>query len=152
MKLSIVVPVRRATTTMAAAIESLRHACAGIDAEIVVAYSAIDPTAAIAGELTGVRLVRRGRKCSVPQLRRDAIRAATGDFILIAEDHCTVAPDWAAGLLRAAEQHPASGWGGPVANGRTTLLGWAHYFTRYTAFLPPGHAGYTKHLPGNNAL
>lgn len=152
VKLSIVIPVRRATATLARCVESMRAASAGLDAEIVVAYSAADETAAIAAGLPGVRLVRAERGCGVPQLRRDGVRAAAGEFILITEDHCTVGPDWARLLLRAAEEHPASAWGGPVQNGRTSWLGWAHYFTRYTAFLPPGQPGYCPHLPGNNAL
>jgi len=152
VKLSVVIPVRRATATLALCVDSMRAACAGIDAEIVVVYSAADETAGIAAALAGVRLVRVEGKRSVPQLRRDGVRAAEGEFILITEDHCTVNADWAATLLRAAEQHPASAWGGPVRNGRTSWLGWAHYFTRYTAFLPPGRTGYCPHLPGNNAL
>ena len=152
MRLSIVIPVRRARTTLARCVESMRAACVGLDAEIVVAYSADDETAPIAAALQGVRLVRAEGRRSVPQLRRDGVRAASGEFILITEDHCTVSADWARALLRAAAEHPASSWGGPVRNGRTSWLGWAHYFTRYTAFLPPGRAGYTRHLPGNNAL
>ena len=152
MTLSIVIPVRRARTTLAGCVESMRAACVGLDAEIVVAYSAADETASIAAGLQGVRLVRAEGLRSVPQLRRDAVRAAVGEFILITEDHCTVSADWARVLLRAAAEHPASSWGGPVRNGRTSWLGWAHYFTRYTAFLPPGRAGYCQHLPGNNAL
>ena len=152
MKLSIVIPVRRAAKTLDNCVASVKLACVGIDAEIVVAYSEADETAAIAGGLTGVRLVRMAGRRSVPQLRKDGVRAAEGEFILITEDHCSVGPDWARKLLRAAEEHPASAWGGPVRNGRTSWLGWAHYFTRYTAFLPPGRAGYCAHLPGNNAL
>jgi len=152
MKLSIVVPVRKARATLDQTVVSLRRACEGIDAEVIVVYASQDETAAIAERLSGVRLVRVGGKFSVPQLRRDGVRAAQGEFVLITEDHCTVACDWASKLLAAAESHPASGWGGPVANARNSWLGWAHYLTRYTAFLPPGKAAYTRHLPGNNAL
>jgi glycosyltransferase involved in cell wall biosynthesis len=152
VKLSIVIPVRRATQTLNACVDSMRASAAGLDAEIVVAYAEGDTTAAIAAALTGVRLLPTKGQRSIPQLRRDGVRAARGEFILITEDHCTVAPDWARTLLAAAYEHPASAWGGPVRNGRTSWLGWAHYFTRYTAFLPPGVAGYTPHLPGNNAL
>ena len=152
MKLSIIIPVRRAEATLESCVESVRNACAGEESEIIVAYSAEDETAAIAAGLTGVRLSSAEGRRSVPQLRRDGVRAAQGEFILITEDHCTMDPGWARTLLDAAENHPASAWGGPVRNGRTSWLGWAHYFTRYTAFLPPGRAGYCAHLPGNNAL
>jgi glycosyltransferase involved in cell wall biosynthesis len=152
VKVSVVIPVRRAAATLERCVQSMRAACVGVDAEIVVVYASLDETTTIARGLTGVRLVRvEGRK-SVPQLRRDGVRAASGEFVLITEDHCTVERDWVASLLRAASEHPASAWGGPVRNGRTSWLGWAHYFTRYTAFLPPGRAGYCGHLPGNNAL
>lgn len=152
MKLSIVIPVRLARKTLEGCVTSMKAACDGIDAEIVVAYSEADETAAVADRLTGVRLVRMAGRRSIPQLRRDGARVAAGEFILIAEDHCTVGAEWVRTLLCAAEEHSASAWGGPVRNGRTSWLGWAHYFTRYTAFLPPGRAGYCTHLPGNNAL
>lgn len=152
MKLSIIVPVRKARTTLNATVDSMLRACNGIDAEVIVAYATGDETCAIAEKLLGVRLLRANGKHSVPQLRRDGVRAAQGEFVLITEDHCTVAPDWAHNLLAAAETHPASGWGGPVINARDSWLGWTHYLTRYTAFLPPGKAAYTRHLPGNNAL
>ena len=152
MKLSIIIPVRRATKTLKACVASMKLACAGLDAEIVVAYAEEDETAPLAEALMGVHLLRKPGRRSVPQLRRDGIRAASGEFVLITEDHCTVGSEWARTLLLAAEVHPASAWGGPVRNGRTSWLGWAHYFTRYTAFLPPGQAGYSAHLPGNNAL
>jgi glycosyltransferase involved in cell wall biosynthesis len=152
MKLSIIVPVRRARATLKQAVASLVRACDGIDAEVIVVYASDDETCEIAERLEGVRLLRVEGKHSVPQLRRDGVRAARGEFVLITEDHCTVAPDWAASLLAAADQHPASGWGGPVVNARDSWLGWTHYLTRYTAFLPPGKAAYTRHLPGNNAL
>jgi hypothetical protein len=88
----------------------------------------------------------------VPELRRDALLASIGDYVAITEDHCIFPANWLQALLKAAQDHPASAWGGPVANGRTSSLGWTHFFTRYTAFLPPGNAAYTRSLPGNNAL
>lgn len=152
MKLSVVIPVRRATKTLRGCVASMRAACDGLDAEVIVAYATGDETAEMAAVLTGVRLVRAEGRRSVPQLRRDGVRAAMGEYVLITEDHCTVDAGWARALLSAAEAYPASGWGGPVRNGRRSWLGWAHYFTRYTAFLPPGQAGPTRHLPGNNAM
>lgn len=152
MKLSLVIPVRKATSTLVQTVESMKLACAGLDAEIIVAYSTGDETAATASRLTGVRLLPTEGKRSIPQLRRDGVRAAQGDLVLITEDHCTVEPNWVSTLLRQAERNPASGWGGPVRNGRKSWLGWAHYLTRYTAFLPPGKRGPITHLPGNNAM
>ncbi len=152
MKLSIVIPVRRATKTLAECVASMRTTCHGLDAEVIVAYATEDETARLAEQLSGVRLVRAVGRRSVPQLRRDGVQAAQGEYVLITEDHCIASNDWARTLLQAAEAHPASGWGGPVQNARRSWLGWVHYLTRYTAFLPPGKVGFTRHLPGNNAL
>lgn len=152
MKVSIIIPVRRATKTLEACIESITAACAGIDAEILVAWSTADPTAQIAANLKGVRSLPAEGRRSVPQLRRNGVEAAKGEYVLITEDHCTVDVNWLQTLLHATETNPAAAWGGPVQNGRTTWLGWAHFYTRYTAFLPPGTEGPTRHLPGNNAL
>ncbi len=48
-------------------------------------------------------------------------------------------------------KNPGMVVGGPVENGRVSYIGWAQYFTRYTAFLPTGPDRIGGSLPGNNA-
>ena len=76
MKLSIVIPVRRATKTLAECVTSMRTACNGLDAEVIVAYATANETARLAAQLSGVRLVRAEGRRSVPQLREKARRRA----------------------------------------------------------------------------
>ena len=103
MKLSIVIPVRRATKTLTECVASMRTACHGLDAEVIVAYATADETARLAVQLSGVRLVRAEGRRSVPQLRRDGVKAAQGEYVLITEDHCIARDDWARTLLTLFE-------------------------------------------------
>jgi hypothetical protein len=153
LSLSIVVPVRQAQRTLLPAIDNLLAECRGLPAEVIVVCSADDETSRLIADRTDAQLqviVKPGRH-SVPQLRRDAVRQSQAEFIVITEDHCLVPAGWVRLFLELPSKHPASAWGGPVSNGRRSLLGWCQYFTRYSAFLPPGNRGYTKALPGNNA-
>src|ERR1039458_9792717 len=48
------------------------------------------------------------RTGSVFALRGAALARATGDLVATTEDHCRVAPDWCANILRAHVEHPRS--------------------------------------------
>jgi hypothetical protein len=94
-----------------------------------------------------LRIVIAEQPCGIPQLRRDAVRAARAPRIAITEDHCLFPDDWLAGMTSPDDDVR----GGGVSNGLRSYTGWAQYFTRYHAFLPPVGKGATRHLPGNSA-
>ena len=148
-RITIALPVRQATSTIGLTLQTLfgqRHD----SFEIVAAVETGDPTATLLRREPRVRLIECARRAGVPQLRRDAVFAARGELLALAEDHCEYPADWLTTLERGLEDGAAAS-GGAVANGRHTYVGWAQYFTRYAAFLPPGEPGLTTHLPGNNA-
>ena len=76
---------------------------------------------------------------SIFGLRGAALAAATGDLAAVTEDHCRVAPDWCANILRTYAQHPeAEVIGGAVENGYPGILrDWAHHFLVFGPALPP---------------
>ena len=88
---------------------------------------------------------------SIPELRWIGMRAARGEMIAVIEDHCMVAPGWAAEILR----HVGTGFGvvgGPVENGSTErILDWAYFLAEYGPCMPPLEQGETDWVPGNNA-
>ncbi len=151
VNVSIVIPVRQASatieSTLLAAISQAREA----GGEVIAAVWRQDPCCEIVQSIAKregtLRVAVAQEPCGIPQLRRDGVRAARGQRVIITEDHCLFPPGWVARHLSGESDVR----GGGVANGRRTYTGWAQYFTRYSAFLPPMPQGSTKHLPGNSA-
>jgi Glycosyl transferase family 2 len=152
-RLSVILPVRRAEATIERTVASLLEQCTDQSVEIIAAVCGNDPSAVLldAAARAPLRVLTVDAPAGVPQLRRDAALQAKGEFIAIVEDHCGLPAHWLTGILQAAEGHPGAVCGGPVDNGRRSIIGWAQYFTRYSAFLPPTAAGPVRSLPGNNA-
>jgi glycosyltransferase involved in cell wall biosynthesis len=150
--ISVVVPVRMAESTIESTLESAISQASQAGGEVIAAVWREDPSLErierLAARHPGVlRVVIAGRRCGIPQLRRDGVRAARGPWVVITEDHCLFPSGWLAGMLSG----PGDVRGGAVANGRCSYAGWAQYFTRYSAFLPPAPDGPSRHLSGNNA-
>jgi hypothetical protein len=82
-------------------------------------------------------LVLLGR--NVFRLRAAGLTAARGAIVALTEDHCRVAPDWIAAILRAHAEHPeAAIIGGAVRNGAVLqLIDWASFFVSHALYLPP---------------
>lgn len=150
---SIIVPVRLARHTIVSTLEALLAEAEGRAVEVIVAVSKRDPAAALILSMAHpqLRVLIADAPAGVPQLRRDAALAARGEYIVITEDHCLPPQNWVEGLVSSICSHETDVSGGGVANGRRSWTGWAQYFTRYSAFLPPCPDSATRHLPGNNA-
>ena len=152
-KIAVALPVRQAEATIEATLASLLPQCQSLNAELIVAVSETDPTAALLRSINtrGARVLYKPGLTSIPQLRRAAVLATEADFIVIVEDHVTVPDGWLRGLVDAIDQHNVDVSGGGVNQGLTHYAGWAQYFTRYSNFMAPLNEGPTKMLPGNNA-
>jgi len=153
-RVSVVVPVRRAESTVGRTIEELLDQIAELDAEIIAVVAAADPSRLVVEGFSDprVKTFKLTGNQGVPQLRREGVRRARGRFVAITEDHCSFPAEWLKRLIEFLENHSEVGvCGGPVANGHASYVGWAQYFTRYNAFLPPAEEGETSSLPGNNA-
>lgn len=152
-RISIVVPVRLAGHTIASTLDDLLEKCAAIPAEVIAVVSEQDPTAALIRELSHpqLRVIVSSGAASVPQLRRDGVLAAHAAMIAITEDHCLFPANWVERQIQILSEDRAQVCGGPVDNARRSWTGWAQYFTRYCAFLPPGNEGPARALAGNNA-
>ena len=147
--MSVIVPIRQASQTATRTLQQLSEQCKGLSAEVIAVISASD--ASVVDVPPGVRFFRKEGLAGIPQLRRDALLEAAGEWIVITEDHCVFPAHWLRGLVAFCEEQKGSVCGGPVANGRLTVSGWAQYFTRYSAFLPTRKSETTRGLPGNNA-
>ena len=146
-------PVRQAQATIEATIASIAPQCLQLNAELIIAVSETDPTAALLHCInTGsARILFEPGLMGIPQLRLAAVLATEANYIVIVEDHVTVPDGWLSGLVDAIERNNVDVCGGGVLQGLTHYAGWAQYFTRYSNFMPPVSEGPTKMLPGNNA-
>ena len=153
-RFSIVVPVRLAMDTIADTLRQLLERADGLPAEIIVSVQKDDPSARIITSLPEhpqLRILIVAEKAGIPQLRRDGVLAAQGEYVVITEDHCAYPSAWIQRLAGPCEALDCDVTGGGVENGCSSWLGWAQYFTRYSAFLPPVSAGPTRIVPGNDA-
>jgi hypothetical protein len=145
--LSVVLTVTRPWPQARAALDSLYGQACACDAEILVAD----------GSRSGIprgshprarRLHRPG--ATVFELRSLGLRAAEGEVVALTEDHCRVAPDWCAAVLRAHREHPGAAMiGGALENGAgDSLVDWANFLVSNGAFLAPLANGPADRITG----
>jgi hypothetical protein len=144
--ISVLIPTRRGWPDARPTIDAFAAEIDPAKDEIVVIDGSGNPSRP--APATGVRWIA-GRQGSVFQLREDGYREVRGTLIAVTEDHCRPVPGWAAGLRRAAAEHPeAVGFGGSVRNGTpaTAIDRGAFFITQgpHMAPLPPGPAGAVK--------
>lgn len=150
-ELSVIVGSLDAAGTIRDCLIALRVACAGIDAEILVADASADDSARIARESvpdTSVLSLPVGTL--VPTLWGAGLREARGRVVAFTIAQCVVDPGWARALLDGIASG-AVGVGGRLGvRGGTSATGRATFYLRYSAWLsvPDGPA---VEIPGDNA-
>lgn len=126
----------------------------GLDAapDVVVAH---DPHIAgiddLAPRFPGVRFVCNDDQRTPLELASRALREATGDVILLTEDHCIPRPDWARTLLAAVGEGRAAVGGRVEALPGATSTDWAFYFVDFFRYAAPVAAGPSPTLTVCNA-
>jgi hypothetical protein len=82
-----------------------------------------------------------------------AVREASADVVVLAEDHAFAPPNWAAALVAAHASRPRDAGIGPAmgnANPRSALS-WSHLLIDYGLWLDPSPGGTMPDIPGHNA-
>ncbi|MGH7659249.1 MAG: glycosyltransferase, partial [Gemmatimonadales bacterium] len=94
----------------------------------------------------GVRLVCNAGQRTPMELASLALREATGDLIIVTEDHCVPRPDWVRRLVEA--QGPGKGAvGGAVETEHSgDPLTWAFYLVDYYRYMRPFPEGPAQSL------
>ncbi len=135
-------------------LESLRgqtgnHAC-----EIILADRRNDLISRrIAEAYPHVTLIPCEPEATLPEMRARALDRATGEYVVVTEDHCVPPSDWLASISAAFEHapHGTVAVGGCVENGVCdTALDWATFICEYAMFVRPVAEGPTHGLPGMN--
>jgi hypothetical protein len=87
----------------------------------------------------------------VPELWATGIRASRGEVVALTTTHCVPGDEW---LARIGEAHRAAvaAVGGAIeCEGTAGIVGWAVYFCRYSAYMPPLREGPVAELAADNA-
>jgi hypothetical protein len=105
-------------------------------------------------ELTGFHsyvLLETGLFRSLNHARVAGIRIAKASIVVLTEDHCFPAPEWAEALV-AAHQGSWAGVGAAVglANIHSTNA-WANYLIQYAPWIKPATAGAINDIAGHNS-
>lgn len=150
-KFSIIIASVNGLPFITECLASLEKQRGDIEAEIVVVDSTDEKTQEhIASKFPAVRLIRLDGRPGIPEMRSIGIKAATGDYLVITEDHCIAPENWLEEINRAH----AAGYavvGGGVENGSCSrLVDWAVFLCEYSSFMPPIEAGEVEFLAGNN--
>lgn len=132
---------------------SLHHQEDGLSLEILLADRIRDHVSLrIKNDYPSIKIIECAPDTDLPTMRTLAARQASGEFVLVTEDHCVPPRDWLKQFTRAFSEHPeASAIGGSVVNGVTdTGLDWATFLCEYAPMSPPIESGPTPDLAGMN--
>ena len=100
-----------------------------------------------------VKLLTATADTSLPVLRTMALEQATGQYIIVTEDHCVPSSNWLHSFANTFDMAPTNtvAVGGCVENGvDETSLDWATFFCEYSFFLQSVTEGDSRVLPGMN--
>lgn len=100
-----------------------------------------------------VRLILCPPETSLPEMRTIALEHASGDYVVVTEDHCVPSANWLAKILETFRNAPPAtvAVGGCLENGICdTAFDWATFFCEYSAFMAPIQSGPATTLPGVN--
>ena len=114
---------------------ALLDQCERARAELIVARDDDEEgLEAIAQAYPTVHLVPVKRGASIPELRGAGMREATGDIVMLTEDHCVPGPRWVEELCLGVDNVAEIAGGGMDNAQRKRAIDWAAYFSEYGLF------------------
>ena len=149
--LSIIVTIVDGHDALRACLDAVRDQTGGHDLEVIVPYDQLSREAeAMAPDYPGFRFLDLGviaddiTPKNALELHRfwdirraEGMKAATGDIIGLIEDRGIPKPDWAAQMIRLAEDTDAAAIGGAVENGIDTAWNTAVHVCDFGRYTPP---------------
>jgi hypothetical protein len=113
---------------------------------MVVYDPQLDDVAAIAAERPEIPFIANAGQRTPLELAARAVREATGDLILLTEDHCVPHADWVHQMVGAQRPERAAVGGAVEALPGGTAADWAFYLVDYFRYMPPLVAGSSPSL------
>jgi GT2 family glycosyltransferase len=150
-KFSVIIASVNGLPSIAECLTALDQCRNGFDVEIVVIEATGRKTADyIEKHFPHVLLIRLTDRAGIPEMRALGMREASGDYLIVIEDHCIAPENWFEEINRAHKAGYAV-VGGAVENGSTErLLDWAVFLCEYSSFMSPIPSGEVEFLAGNN--
>jgi hypothetical protein len=147
--ISVVLGTVQGWSAVRSNIASFETAVSAVGGEVIVADGSRSNAPPV-GELADSTRWLGIEGASVFQLRGHGYRMAKAPVVAISEDHCRVAPDWAAKMLAAHARHPsAAAVGGSVENGATgCAIDWASFLVVQSSLMTPIQSGVTDRIAG----
>jgi glycosyltransferase involved in cell wall biosynthesis len=132
---SVVVASNRSRALLDDCLAALLPQCERARAELIVARDDDDEGLdAIAAAYPSVRLVPVKRNATIPELRGAGMGQATGDIVMLTEDHCVPGPRWVDELCLGVDTVAEIAGGGMDNAQRKRAVDWAAYFSEYGLF------------------
>jgi glycosyltransferase involved in cell wall biosynthesis len=133
--ISVVVASNRSRALLDDCLTALLDQCERAQAELIVARDDDEEgLESIALAYPTVRVVPVKRGASIPELRGAGMREATGDIVMLTEDHCVPGPQWVEELCLGVDQVADIAGGGMDNAQRKRAIDWAAYFSEYGLF------------------
>ena len=115
--------------------------------DVVVVYDPhLGDMSAVSRQYPHVHMVANEGQRTPLELAARAIREATGDLIVLTEDHCIPSPDWVRRLYEAQAPGRAAVGGMVEAVPDASAVDWAFYYVDFFRYMRPAPAGRSKSL------
>jgi hypothetical protein len=152
---SVIVAVLDAARVARRSLAAIEAECAGHSAELIAVAPSDDGTAAmVAREFPAMVLLTAHAGALTPVLWALGASRARGTLVVFTTAHCVPRPGWLAGFSGEMARGRRGAVGGPlVLADQTSLLDWAVFYLRYSAFTPEtiGPDGVTElEIAGDN--
>jgi len=108
---------------------------------LAVADPNLPGVAALAPRFPSVRIIRNEGQSTPIEIASRALREATGDLIVLTEDHCRPARDWLRRLVGAHAPGRAVVGGAVETDHAGSAVTWAFYLVDYYRYMRPCTAG-----------
>lgn len=150
-RISVVVPFEHATANLAAVIEQLapeRHP----QVEFLLCRAAGESATGDGYRTANVRWLECSAGSRIPEMWRDGILAASGEFVALSTAHCIPSHDWVDRLLQIEIAADVAGIGGHFVNApESSAVDWAIYLLRYSGFSQPVADAHATNIAADNA-
>ena len=150
-RLSILLPAKLGYDTALAALDAWDAQTARAELEVLILCPEhLGPTAAQAEQLQPGQIVVRTGSADLHDMRALGLREASGEYVVLAEDHCLPDPEYAAAILARLEE----GWDGvgPALRPGNRATSWSEgsFLIGYGEWMEPVTQGPTDVLCGWN--
>lgn len=150
-RFSAIVVSCNSAATLERCLESLAAQLGPEDEIIVADCSDRDPRSQFRTPFARGHFLQYEERRSIPEMRRDAIKIASGEILLLTEGRMIPSKDWAAVLGEAHTTHPkAPAVGGPIDHTPATAFEEAVFFCEYGLHAAPAPNGTVRELTGAN--